>query len=93
MDPRILAAGFRIALLVLGTSLLTLPFQRPGSAEQVVTVLAALVGLLFTATVFVMARLGSGRPPLPRDDKTRPRTLNERFHATPPQHRKAEGDR
>jgi hypothetical protein len=93
VDPRILGAGFRIAVLILGTSLVTLPFQRAGSAEQVVTVLAALVGLLFTATVLAMARLGAGRPPLSRDDKSRPRTLNERFQARPPQHRKAEGDR
>lgn len=93
MDPRILGAGFRIAVLLVGTSLAILPFQRPGSAEQVVTVLAALVGLLFTATVLAMARLGSGRPPVPRDDKTRPRPLNEPPQAAPPQHRKAEGDR
>jgi len=93
VDPRVLGAAFRIAVLILGTALVTLPFQRPGSAEQVVTVLAAVVGVLFTATVLAMARLTSGRPPISRDDKSRPRPLNERLQATPPHHRKAEGDR
>lgn len=93
MDPRILGAGFRIAVLLVGTSLAILPFQRPGSAEQVVTVLAALIGIAFAATVIAMARLVSGRPPVPRDDKTRREALNERPSGHASAQREAEGDR
>lgn len=93
MDPRILGAGFRIAVLILGTSLAILPFQRQGSAEQVVTVLAALTGLAFAATVIAMARSVTGRPPAPRDDKRRREALNERPSGYASVERKAEGDR
>lgn len=93
MDPRVLGAAFRIAVLILGTALLMLPFQRAGSAEQVVTVLAALVGGLFVTSVVVAARLVSGRPPIAPGDKTRRSALNGRPRAEPPHHREAEGDR
>jgi len=84
MDPRILSAGFRIAVLILGTSLLMLPFQRAGSAEQVATVLAAIVGALFAAAVLLAARLSSGRPPVPSGDKARRPALNGRSRPRSP---------
>lgn len=94
MDPRPLGAGFRIAVLILGTALLMLPFQRAGSAEQVVTVLAAAVGALFIVTVTTLARLSASRPPIPPGDKTRRPALNgpSRVHLPPGGDKEEEGD-
>lgn len=66
MDPFALRAAFRVAILILIVAGAMLPFQRPNSAEFVVTVLAALVGLAFVGVVFVIARLSGSRPPNPR---------------------------
>jgi hypothetical protein len=63
MDPQILRGGFRIGVLVLGLAVLMLPFQPQGSAEFVVTVLAALVGGAFVLGVVLLAR--TSNPPLP----------------------------
>lgn len=56
MDPQILRGGLRIGVLVLGLAILMLPFQPPGSAEFVVTILAALVGAAFVLGVALLAR-------------------------------------
>ena len=66
MDPIALQAAFRVALLILIAALLMLPFQPPNSAEFVVTVMAAIVGLIFVGVVAVSARLSGSRPPNPR---------------------------
>ncbi|MDP9274066.1 MAG: hypothetical protein M3O99_00560 [Chloroflexota bacterium] len=63
MDPIALGAAFRVAILILIASLAMLPFQPPNSAEFVVTVLAAVVGLIFVGLVTVLARLSGSRPP------------------------------
>jgi hypothetical protein len=63
VDPEILRPAFRIAVLVAGLALATLPFQPRDSAEFVVTVLAAIVGLVFAIGIGLLARLA--RPPLP----------------------------
>jgi hypothetical protein len=63
MDSRTGQAAFRMAFLILAVSLLILPFQRPNSAEFVVTILAGAVGLIFIGVVLAMNRLSS--PPLP----------------------------
>lgn len=93
MDPRILGAAFRVAVLILGTALLMLPFQAPGTAEQVVTVLAAAVGALFVGTVVLLARSAVGRPPLSSDDISRPEALNESLRVDPPRNAEEERDR
>ncbi len=64
MDPQLLRGALRIAVLVAGLALLTLPFQPSGSAEFVVTVLAAIVGLVFAGAIAFLAR--AAHPPLPR---------------------------
>ena len=72
MDPRVLEAGFRIAVLILVLSLVTLPFQDPASAEFVVTVLGLVVGTLFVGVVVALARLATPRIPsdrVPHGDK------------------------
>lgn len=66
MDPIALQAAFRVALLILIAALVMLPFQPPNSAEFVVTVMAAIVGLIFVGLVAVSARLSGSRPPNPR---------------------------
>ncbi|TMC46962.1 MAG: hypothetical protein E6J23_01240 [Chloroflexi bacterium] len=66
MDPVGLQAAFRIAILILIAALAMLPFQPPNSAEFVVTVMAAVVGLIFVGVVALLARLSGSRPPNPR---------------------------
>jgi hypothetical protein len=61
-----LQAAFRIAVLILIVALAMLPFQPPNSGEFVVTVMAAVVGLIFVGVVAVFARLSGSRPPNPR---------------------------
>jgi hypothetical protein len=63
VDPLALGAAFRVAVLILIVALVMLPFQPPNSAEFVVTVLAAVVGLVFVGLVAVLARLSGSRPP------------------------------
>jgi hypothetical protein len=66
VDPIALQAAFRVALLILIAAAVMLPFQPPNSAEFVVTVLAAIVGLIFVGVVALLARLSGSRPPNPR---------------------------
>ena len=73
MDPIALQAALRVALLILVAALVMLPFQPANSAEFVVTVMAAVVGLIFVALVVVLARLSGSRPPNPRPVDTVPR--------------------
>ena len=54
--PELLRAALRIGVLIAGLSIATLPFQPRGSAEFVVTVLAAFVGLAFIAGVALLGR-------------------------------------
>ena len=66
-----------MAVLIVGLALLMLPFQPRDSAEFVVTVLAAIVGLLFLAVVAWLAR--SAHPPLPRRADEGEKGYNRRF--------------
>lgn len=65
MDPQLLRGGFRLAFLIVLVAVVTLPFQPRGSAEFVVTVLAALVGAVFIVGVAIVSRLAN--TPLPGD--------------------------
>ena len=66
-----------MAVLIVGLALLMLPFQPSGSAEFVVTVLAAIVGLVFLGVVAWLAR--SAHPPLPRRADDQRKGYNKRF--------------
>jgi hypothetical protein len=66
VDPIALQAALRVALLILLAAVVMLPFQPANSAEFVVTVMAAVVGLIFVGLVAVLARLSGSRPPNPR---------------------------
>lgn len=79
MDPIALRAAFRVAILIVIVAALMLPFQPPSSAAFVVTVLAAIVGLIFTGVVVLAARLSGSRPPNTRAvDKIRSMGSNVR---------------
>jgi hypothetical protein len=66
VDPIALQAALRVAVLILLAAVVMLPFQPTNSAEFVVTVLAAIVGLIFVGLVALLARLSGSRPPNPR---------------------------
>jgi hypothetical protein len=66
VDPIAFQAALRVAVLILIVAVAMLPFQPPNSAEFIVTVLAAVVGLIFVLLVAVMVRLSTSRPPNPR---------------------------
>lgn len=57
-----------------------LPFQRQGSAEWVVTLMSAAVGLLFIGAVLLLALLSSSRLP-PRTAATRDKPVLTSFTA------------
>ncbi|MEA2660642.1 MAG: hypothetical protein QOH08_214 [Chloroflexota bacterium] len=65
MDPQILRAGFRIAVLVAGVALLLLIFEPRDSAEFVVSAMALVIGLTFMALVAVLVWYST--PKIPRE--------------------------
>ncbi len=73
MDPQILKAAFRMGALVFGLAVLMLPFQERSSAEFVVSILAAVVGLLFLGAVWGIARWSAPRIPTRSDKQVRTR--------------------
>lgn len=80
MDPQVGLAAFRVAFLIFGASLVILPLQSPDSAEFVVTLMAAAVGLAFMGVVLALNRLAS--PPLPpRGPRTGDNPPGTRFNA------------
>ena len=66
-----------MAVLIAGLALLMLPFQPRDSAEFVVTVMAAVVGLVFIAVVAWLTR--SAHPPLPRRADEQRKDYNKRL--------------
>ena len=64
MDPQILHAGFRIALLIAGVALFLLVFEPRDSAEFVVSAMALIIGLTFMALVAVLVWYST--PKMPR---------------------------
>ena len=77
MDPNSLKGTFAIALMIFLAAAAMLPFQPRGSAEFVVTALAAAVGLLFLGAIAAVVRWSSPRPPEP-DDKPARTSYNQR---------------
>lgn len=63
MDPQVLAAGFRIAVLVAAVALVLLFFEPRGSAEFVVSAMALAIGLTFVAFVALLVRYSTPRMP------------------------------
>ncbi len=69
MDPALLRGNLALALFILLLALIILPFQDRASGSFVVTVLAAIVALLFIAATWLVARWFSPRMPPKEDDK------------------------
>lgn len=63
MDPQVLAAGFRIAVLVTAVAIVLLLFEPLGSAEFVVSAMALAIGLVFVSVVAVLVRYSTPRMP------------------------------
>ena len=64
MDPQILRAGFRIAVLIAGVALFLLIFEPRDSAEFVVSAMALVIGLTFMGLVAVLVWYST--PKMPR---------------------------
>lgn len=69
MDPDLLRGGFRIGFLILAVALITAPFQPAGSAERVVTVMAAAVAGAFVLGITLLARRAGPGPPQDKPDR------------------------
>jgi len=65
VDPQILRAGFRIAVLIAGVALFLLLFEPRDSAEFVVSAMALVIGLTFMALVAVLVWYST--PKMPRE--------------------------
>jgi protein-S-isoprenylcysteine O-methyltransferase Ste14 len=63
VDPQILRAGFRVAVLVAGVALLLLIFEPRDSAEFVVSAMALVIGLIFMSLVAVLVWYSTPRMP------------------------------
>ena len=58
MNPQAAKAGLSLGLFVVIASVLLLPFEPPGSAEFIVTVLSLIIGLVAVAVIgFVIRKL------------------------------------
>lgn len=73
MHPEALKAALRLAMVIFVAAIAMIPCQRAGSAEQVVTVLAAIVGALFIGAVVAVVRLTGPRAPNDAPSGRRPR--------------------
>jgi hypothetical protein len=69
LDPQLLRGQFALALFILLLALLILPFEDRGSGGFVVTILAALVALLFIGAVALLARWSTPRLPKQNDKR------------------------
>jgi protein-S-isoprenylcysteine O-methyltransferase Ste14 len=63
VDPQILRAGFRIAVLVASVAFVLLIFEPRDSAEFVVSAMALVVGLTFLVLVTVLVWYSTPRMP------------------------------
>ena len=56
MNPEAGRAWFRVALMITLVSAALVYFNEPGTAEQVVSVMTLLIGLLFIGVIVVLVR-------------------------------------
>ena len=63
MDPQILKAGFRVAVLLALIGGLLLLFEPRDSAEFVVSALTVCIGLLFIGLIAMLVRYSTPRIP------------------------------
>lgn len=73
VDPQILKAGFRVAVLLAFVAGILLLFEPRDSAEFVVSALTFCIGLLFMGVVAVIVRYSTPRMPAEHNAKDRRR--------------------
>lgn len=56
ISPQLGQAAFRIIVFLIVTSLILLPFVKPGSAEFVVTIITLVLGICFGVVLFALVR-------------------------------------
>ena len=59
MNPQLGKAWFQVASFITVVSAILLFFEKPGTAEFVVTVLSLIIGVIFLALVIVMVKFFS----------------------------------
>jgi preprotein translocase subunit Sss1 len=59
MNPEAGKLWFQIALFITFVSVILLPFQKPDTAEFVITVTTLAIGLLFIGLIALIVRRGS----------------------------------
>jgi hypothetical protein len=77
MDPQILKAGFRVAVLIAFVAALLLLFEPRDSAEFVVSALALCIGLLFIGLVAALVRYSTPRMPSEHNARVQRRRSKE----------------
>jgi hypothetical protein len=77
MDPQILKAGFRVAVLIAFVAALLLLFEPRDSAEFVVSALALCIGLLFMGLVAALVRYSTPRMPSEHNARVQRRRSKE----------------
>lgn len=62
MSPELSHAAFRLGFFITFVAGILLIFEPSGSAEQAISLLTFVIGLVFLAIVMIMARLGNRKP-------------------------------
>ena len=73
MDPQVLKAGFRVAVLLAFVAGILLLFEPRDSAEFVVSALTLCIGLLFIAVVAILVRYSTPRMPAEHNSRVQRR--------------------
>jgi uncharacterized membrane protein HdeD (DUF308 family) len=77
MDPQILKAAFRVAVLLASVAGLLLLFEPRDSAEFVVSALTLCIGLLFMGIVAAIVRYSTPRIPAEHNARVQRRRKKE----------------
>ena len=77
MDPQILKAGFRVAVLLAFVAGVLLLFEPRDSAEFVVSALTLCIGLLFMGLVALLVRYSTPRIPPEHNARVQSRRRKE----------------
>lgn len=77
MDPQILQAGFRVAVLLAFVAGILLLFEPRDSAEFVVSALTFGIGLLFMGVVAIVVRYSTPRMPAEHNARVQRRRRKE----------------
>lgn len=77
MDPRVLGAGFRVAVLLAFVAAALLLFEPRDSPEFVVSALTLGIGLLFMGLVAILVRYSTPRMPPEHNSRVQRRRRKE----------------